>query len=463
MELSETLFPLLSKEGIQVRMFDLTNLLSSFLAKLQARTFTEARTRSERRRELEWAINASKNSAQQRLTVRTLPGLQLSRNISDGYTRVFRGFEEEIARRAEEAHALATQIEAVSESLGQMAGMEERAWQKKNEAATNRLNRVLALVAVLAAIPLLVGQFDTDALSTVFAAILSRAFGWLPFRYDFQAFPYWTVGLWISFLGALVAVTLTLWTLATTSGKPRSDKDERRGFVSKARQCSEALFDSYREYKDADFGKMGLNGVDALDRRTAESVAIAMDHCAEWHREEVGEEIEIIRAERDPWWTRFLGARYRERRKRNRLDRAWAREAERQVCRFVVASDVFDLRPEKFHLPATLCLYRWKYASAALGSSPVSDWEFQLVMGGFDYTETEIRALEVWAISNQIEEKTASQAREAILAAGITAFNEVDLSEEIAALEAMEVEADIPDEGQETDSAPDQETPRSRQ
>lgn len=440
MDLNETLFPLLGKEGIQVRMFDLAHMLTGFLAKLQARTFAEAMNRSRFRQEMEWAIIASKNIAQRRLTVRTIPGLQLMRNISDGYTRVFREFEEKIGKRADEAHKLSDQIEVVSASLSQMAGFEEREREKgkkealeREEKATKRLNQVLALVAVLAAIPLLVGQYDTQALSGVVTNILSTVFGWLPLGDSFQGVPYWSIGLWGSFLIALAAFTLTLAALARTLKKPPAVDIPREDIVETASQCSESLFDSYRDYRhggleqevslrikpNAYFGgevwesasetsQTARARVDQFDRKAAEAVARAMDQCATWHEKDDEDE---------------KGAHPDS-------DEAWAREMEKRVCRFVLASDVFDLRPEKLHLPATLSLYRWKFAAGGLGSTPVSDWEYEQVMAAFGYTEDEINALDKWAHESDLEDKSAAEVLNTILGFGLTARHEVDFSPE---------------------------------
>ncbi len=441
MDLNETLFPLLGKEDIQVRMFDLAHMLTGFLAKLQARTFAEAMNRSRFRQEMEWAIIASKNIAQRRLTVRTIPGLELMRNISDGYTRVFREFEEKIGKRADEAHKLANQIKVVSASLSQMAGFEERSREKgkkealaREEKSTKRLNQVLALVAVLAAIPLLVGQYDTVALSGVVTNILSTVFGWLlPPEADLQGIPFWSIGLWSSFLIALVAFTLTLATLARTLKKPPAVDIPREDIVERANHCSESLFDSYRDYKNgglerevslkikpaAFFGgevwesasetsRSARAHVDQFDRRAAGDVARAMDQCAVWHESDPSEETGV-----------HTGS-----------DEAWALEMEKRVCRFVLASDVFDLRPEKLHLPATLFLYRWKFASGGLGASPVSDWEYEQVMAAFGYTEAELHALDQWAQQSDMEEKSAAEVLKEILGFGLTARHEVDFSQE---------------------------------
>lgn len=388
MSLQEELSSLLPKPAIQERMFALTHLLGGFLAKLQARAYAGAKQRREYQRAMEWSIRASRRYAQRMLTVRETAGVQLLQNVSDGYTRAYRAYESTVGRAADSAHRLSEQLDAVSKSLAYSASLEERRQERdkrmmleREERAAKRLNLVLALVAVLAAVPLILGQFDTEALSS--------AIGWFPFQ----------IGVHFSFWIALVAFAATLLAMAMTLGRgSRNRRRPRRGLLARVEDRSGELYDCYRSFghaevqeailtcrqlrgEDSPEARLARERVDRLDRRLARAAARAMDQAASWGGPQ-------------PLPT---------------SDIAWACQAEQRVCRFVLLSDVYDLRPQSLALPLSLCLYRLHYRAGGLRGSPVSDWEWQRVMEAYDYTEAEREALESWAEEEAVRALTAVQ------------------------------------------------------
>jgi len=407
MRLSEVLFSLLAKTSIQPRMFALTGLLNGFLAKLQARTFASAMKRRKFQADMNRLMGASRLDAQKKFTVQKIAGLGLLENVSDGYTRVHRAFEQKISEAADSAKELAEGIASVSESLRHTAGLEEnvRESEKKKgrareEQSANLLNRVLALVAVLAAIPLIFGEFDTSSLATVIG----------PLPIDFAG-----IGLNITFWAALVAMALTVFAIVNTwwSGHPTAV--EPRGVVAEAKGHSRTLFDFYRGY--------GL-------ARRRQMIFEELDEDTSW--DDVTEQIRKARgevSEFDLGAARAVAASLQKSQTWDvdaalpTSDEAWAEYMEQRVCRFVLLSDILDLRPENLHLPVTLCVHRFKYGAGGLNQSPVSDREFNRVMSNFGYSDPEIEEIEAWARRDDIEAATAVDFVDACEEAGITALH----------------------------------------
>ncbi len=410
--MNETLFSLLGQDVIQERMFALTRLLSGFLAKLQARTFAGAMKRKQIQREMEWTIRTSKSRAQRRFTIRKISGLDMIGHISDGYTRVFIKYEEMIGRGANEAEKLSEQIENIGKSLNHTAELEQHKrgetrgrLLEQEEKASKLLNRVLALVAVLAAIPLLVGEYDTSSLSS--------AFQWVRFKMDLP-FSFWSFGLQFTFWTALVTFGLTIWALLKTLRRESVADPDQEGWVAKVDDLTKALFDGYRGhehpeleqaiYTDFDLESPEVeearNIVNKFDLKLAYAVASALDQCTEW--EDDGPIPEN--------------------------DEAWAEYMERKVCSFVLLSDVYDLRPEMIYLPVTIGLYRFMYAAGRLSNPPVSDHEFERVMGRYGYSDEEIQNIYAWGQDADHTQSTAKQFVDAYVEAGINALHKVDFS-----------------------------------
>ncbi len=412
--LNEQLFSLLSPGAIQGRMFDLAHLLSGLIAKLQARTAVGAMKRKESHRDMEAATRKSKALAQRKFTVRKISNMEMMGNISDGNTRVFKEYNQLISKGANEAEKLSENIENIGKSLSHTSELEERRQVKnrerqleKEEKSSKLLNRVLALVAVLAAIPLLVGEYDTAALST--------AVPWAHIKIN-TPFSFWGVGLQFTFWTALVTFGLTIWALSKTV-KPEkvshSDQSER---LLKVKEYSQALFAAYRGYVHDEmkqkviFEKIIFGSVEddnaretvhAFDVKLAYVAAGAIDQCQQWQKSLVLPEDE----------------------------EAWAEDMEKKVCSFVLMSEVFDLRPEMLYLPVTLGLLRFMHAKGNLHIVPVSDYEFNRVMGRYGYSEDEIKFVNAWGKQDQHTQLTATAFVGAYVGAGIDVLHKVDLSE----------------------------------
>ena len=405
MTLNETLFSLLRKVSIQARMFALAELLNGFLANLHARTYAGAKKRTRFRRSLEWAISSSQDHAQRRFTVRGIPGLALPRNISDGYTRAYRAFEGKIGQAVDRAHALSAQIEDVSKSLSYTAGLEEarqerdrKALAEREERAAKRLNLVLALVAVLAAIPLIVGQFDNTA--------LSQAIPWFPFGVGLH-FSFWTAT--VAFVATVGAIVLTL-----VSGKASAD-GEGDGPIDVVNRHANTLFDAYRSYEHPSIRSDLFHAQDASPDADAEVRAA----CQRAHAFDLHVAMAVAGAyEQAAEWGRYDGL--------PESDDEWARSMEARVCRFVLLSHVFDLRPEGLYLPLTLCLHRLRYEAGGLGNNPVSDWEFNRSMRAFGFTMDDIREVEAWAALDEVAALSPTAFVDACVARGITVAHRLE-------------------------------------
>lgn len=401
MRLHEGLFYLLRKLPIQTRMFGLGQLLTGFLANLHARTYAGAKTRTELRRKLDWSIQSSQSQAQRRFSVAPISGLTLPKVITHGYTRTYRAFEDRISRAVEDAHALSRQIEDVSQSLSYSAELEEQRQERerrsalaREERAAKRLNLVLAMVAVLAAIPLIVGQFETSE--------LAEALPWFPFH----------LGLYFSFGTAVIAFVATVVAILITflSGRKSSAKD-RVEDLDTVEAFAADLFDGYRSYKhpritEAVAAVKATEGtstpqvegacklIHQLDRRLAGAVARSLRQAEIWGDQD----------------------------KLPETDEEWARSMEFRVCRFVLMSDVFDLRPEYLHLPITLSLYRFRHEMGGLSRNPVSGWEFHQVLETFGIQEQEATDLEEWAASEPVQQLEPLEFARALEDRGITAM-----------------------------------------
>ena len=420
--MSESLFSLLGKEAIQERMFSLSHLLTGFLAKLQVRTFAAARERSLARRALDRAIRDSKNLAERRFTVRAVPGLDLMRNISDGYSRAFEEFDERISKEVGEAETLTTEIESIGKLLSHTAGLEEQKRGRARERALEReektgklLNRVLALVAVLAAIPLLVGEFPTESLAS--------GLQWLGFGADFSVL-FTRVGLHFSFWTALLAFGLTIWALSRTIRQDDGDGEDLDGPVATVEALSQSLFDGYRGFEHADVVAATQavgQAVRAGGRFWAdgdENLQAARTRIHQLDLELAGVTAEALKQSHA--WSAGSGT--------PADDEAWAESMEKQVCRFVLLSDVFDLRPKLLRLPVTLGLHRFCRHLGGLQSSPVSDHEFELIMTSFGYTDEERQHIDDWASAPERIELTAAEFLEAYNARGVNALHKAEIS-----------------------------------
>lgn len=435
--LNSSLSSLLGKKEIQDRMFELAHLVGGFLAKLQARTYAGALKRNKLQRDMESAIEASKQLARTRFTLRGITGLGLMGNISDGQTRVYQEFQERIGIRTERAHELAQQIENIGKSLRHMAGLEEQERERamarsrqREEETSKLLNRVLALVAVLAAIPLLVGQYDTTS--------LADALRWLPFGMA-EPDSFWRFGLHFSFWAALLAFALTMWALSKTLRRNTSGEEKREEILEKTEKRSEALFDFYRGYEsDAVQGLVHrvirpdvVNGgrfwesasteakearerLHDFDREMARTLVKAIDQCKDWDPAPPTPTTDWDGYSPNPV---------------PNSPEAWARDMEGRICSFVLGRDVFDLRPEKLNLPITLSLYRFKYGRTRTVVNPVSDWEFELALKSFGFSEDEIEIAEEWAGMPEVAEMTPLQFIDACMEVGITALHPMDLTE----------------------------------
>ena len=411
--LNEQLFSLLSQSAIQDRMFVLAHLLSGFISKLQARTAVGATKREQSKRDMEKATRKSKALAQRKFTVRKISGLEVMGNISDGETRVFKEFSQLISKGADEAEKLSEQIEEIGKSLSRTAELEERRQAKNREQLLEReekssklLNRVLALVAVLAAIPLLVGEYDTAALSS--------AIPWAQIKFN-TPFSFWGFGLQFTFWTALVTFGLTIWALTKTMRPEKIPDSEKSQRVVLVREFSEAIFAGYRGYVHEEMKKVifdrilmastkdedALALVNTFDVNLAHVAAGAIDQCKLWQ--------ESLGFPED--------------------EEAWAEDMDKKICSFVLLGEVFDLRPEMLRLPVTLGLYRFMYAAGNLVSSPVSDYEFNKVMTRFGYSEDEIEYINTWGQQEEHTQLTATKFVDAYVEAGIDIFHKVDFSE----------------------------------
>ena len=423
--LCEDLFPLLAKKGIQKRMFDLAHLLGGFLAKLQSRAAAGALRHIQAKQDLDQAIRNAKDWAERKFTLRGMRGTEPLRNVAEGLSRAFLNSRLRIALSAEDAEALTARIEGTSRTLNHMAGLEEQRRrrtreqaEKKEEQASQLLNRVLALVAVLAAIPLIFGSYDTEALAWIVS--------WIPFDPDLPD-RFWSFGLVFSSLAALIAFFATLWALTQTLRTKRDEEEEAGSTVRTADALSDAVFDSFRGYgsdevKTAIFGRIQRESwfsgqtweeaeapckearafIHEVDVTAARAVARALDQCQLWRG---GSGIPAD-------------------------DEAWAQQMEKEVCRFVLQSDVFDLRPSNLHLPATLSTYMFRFADGGLGWAPVTNTEFNRVFRSFGYSEKEIET--IGALGRDVAEcaKTATQFVEAMIELGVSAKHEVRFATE---------------------------------
>lgn len=70
-------------------------------------------------------------------------------------------------------------------------------------------------------------------------------------------------------------------------------------------------------------------------------------------------------------------------------------DLEHKVIRFILLTELLDNRPIPFPFPLALCLFRYK-STDFVGSSVVSDFEFEQVLNGYGYDDDEIAAIDKW-------------------------------------------------------------------
>lgn len=445
LEFNEALSSLLGKPKIQDRMFDLAQTVGEFLAKLQARTYASALKRNELQREVDNQIIESKSRARRLFTVRPITGMELAGNISEGYTRVDREFAKRFRTNTEQAHELAQRIENIGRSLTHVAGLEEKEKdreraqaQRREEESSKGLNRVLTMLGVLAAIPLLVGSYETTA--------LARTIGWLPGLLGSPEY-FWGFGLILSFSAGLAAIGFVFWALRKSSLK-NAEIVERSEILEKADTYSETLFDFYRAYRDAAIEGKILSVIkkEASQRRPHcwdESSLAAQAARTEVHDFDLAlAKTMVTNLNQSQKWSQAALSEGGEIGNRATPqnpdpDKAWAQYIESLICGFVAEREVFDLRPEYLRLPISLCLIRLKYGKDRPPVNPVADWEFEVGMKSFGYTGDEIQAIEDWAEQPKISGLSPMEFIQACDNSGINSLHPAEFSLEAETLEGV--------------------------
>jgi len=69
----------------------------------------------------------------------------------------------------------------------------------------------------------------------------------------------------------------------------------------------------------------------------------------------------------------------------------------RKVERFIISTELLNNRPAPLPLPLALCLLRYKGPDLADGLPVVPDYEFEIVLKFYDFTDDEVRAIDLWA------------------------------------------------------------------
>lgn len=417
LEMSDPLLSMLSKKDSQERIFPFIHRLSGFLARIQIKAFSEDQIRQKAQAALNDAVEATRRYAEAKFTIRPIAGLQLLRNIAEGYPRAFELFNRQLSASAKQAEALPRQVEHVGQLLDHAARVEEQKHERnrqrlleQEEQSAKLLNRVLAVVAVLAAIPLLVGQFETGAIATGLAQLglgegFSRWFGGF--------------GLHFSFWSALIAFALTVWALVRAMRRHRHDTPEAVGRIARLDTLTQTLFDLYRRHdhpstdrasdvifascqdgrrlwSDGDDAcRAARNQVHQLDQELARATVEIMDQCRDWRT-----------PEQPP-----------------ADDEAWVADLEQQVGRFLLLSNLYDLKPRVLQLPMSLFLLRFCPRLATMPRSPVSEREFAQIMGYYGYTAEEVEAISAWGESDDVQSLTGQEVLSALQDRGVTALH----------------------------------------
>jgi len=272
---------------------------------------------------------------------------------------------------------------------------------------------------VLSAIPLLVGEFGTDDIARVLQSLGQG----VPSISSFGL-----IGIHFSFWIALIAFGLTIWAIIRTLRRDDSDGTDQAGPVNRVDQLSRNIFDGYREIEhlqtrtaistiqravqqghrlgsgDGNPGLQSRELVHKLDQSLCQALAQALDQCNQWSAV-------------SPVPT---------------SDEQWAEYLETSICRFVLLSDIYDLRPESLRLPCTLGLYRHAHRMDGIRVSLVSDQEYQWIMQLFGYTEDEIQAIEQWSAEAAEAATTAVEFVNVFSEKGINALHETELRLETA-------------------------------
>jgi hypothetical protein len=391
-------------------MYVLTHLMGGFLARLRSRTYSDSMNRKELRRKLEGFLEKSRDLSEKLLTIQKISGIGIL-GVSEGRTRANRGLAQTLDGAAYQAEVLSEQIGQFARSLNHAASLEEQKEERERrrlleaeEQAAKRLNLVLAAVAGMAAIPLIFGQYDRQAL-------VAEIGDWALFDYGVQIS---FILAWCTILGILLVMGINRLAGSASSREPKDP------ILLRLDLLSDALYDGYRShehpaFKDAVFRNIrpsalersgtwddasseereARRGVHELDRKVAGAIAESLQQASEWER-------------------------------RGRIpesDEEWAADLERRTGRFVLLGDVVDLRPGKLHLPMTLAIHRFRYGAAGLEAPTVSDQEFEEVLMDFGFSYGEVQAIQAWGSQEEIRRLSLPDFVQACQEFGVTALH----------------------------------------
>jgi len=363
-----------SRSGQKALAFDLVKQLRWCISRLEAEMVrvTDGVMTQERR----WrsAAQDTRIYFERMISSRAIEPL---RDMSQDLTESIASFRisGEVVRQAKErAEQLRTTFSDVSRALDAMLEMEQQEDRERYERTQRVLGYGLAALATLTAFPLVVGDMNWSELQEVIAR-WPAPFQWLGDLVS-AIHPYLVL---MGLSGALGVIGLLLF--GTFWSSRRRKPHPQREFLALGRRLNQMT----RGVEDVLPVVSRVRSKAFVSRVWAgkeEDPEVQQDR--ERLAREDGKAIEVL-MDLDDWLQR----------NENTHRASGINATTREVLRFVILVELMDQRLNPFPLPLALCYFR--YASRRYVSrSIVSDYEFEQVLNGYGFEDSEVAAIDQW-------------------------------------------------------------------
>ncbi|MEN3002702.1 MAG: hypothetical protein ABDI19_12805 [Armatimonadota bacterium] len=371
------------------KAFNLVNQIRSVLARLESEMLRVTDDVIGLERKFKHHLEATIHFARRAFTSRALPRVgHLMEAIAEFFP--YRYGSEIVQHAAQRAEQLRDTFDGVERSIQDLLDQQRRDEQEREEKRREeevqreeRRQRILgyglAFLATITAFPLLIGQMNWQELQHVIGHWPAK-FQWLGNLLR-EAHPYLVLiatlsaGIIITFL-----LTMIIWTAVASRSKRKAEEQQDewqqigRQIMEVWQLVNQIMPDIRKLRKQAFVSRAQANETDdvrSLRQRVDEKDREACDMLLKvWQ-----------------WLRQF---EYHDESILPRMA-----DLEQKVHRFVILTELLDNRPVPFPFPVALCLFRYK-STDFVGSSVVSDFEFEQIFHGYGYDDDEVEAIEQW-------------------------------------------------------------------
>ncbi len=363
-----------SRSGQKARAFDLVKQLRWCVSRLEAEMVrvTDGVMTQERR----WrsAVQDTGIYFERVISSRAVAPLRdMSRNLTEQIAS-FRITGEVVRQARERAEQLRTTFSDVSRALDAMLDMEQQEERERYERTQRVLGYGLAALATLTAFPLVVGDMNWAELQEVIAR-WPGPFHWLGSAIS-AVHPYLVLA---SLSGALGVIGLLLFGTFWSSRQRRPHPQQQ--FLALGRRLNQMT--------------RGVEEILPVVSRVRSKAFVSRVWAGKQEDQEVQQDRERLDREDRKALEVLLEVDDWLRRNEDAAGAPGMDSTTREILRFVILVELMDQRLNPFPLPLSLCYFR--YASRRyVARSIVSDYEFEQVLNGYGYEDSEVEAIDKW-------------------------------------------------------------------